>query len=65
MLIASSLDQAYSDKATIIATFHQMGVPLELSKLEGPSVHLPFLGIEEDLEALIYCLPLNKLQRLQ
>ena len=52
ILIASSLDQAHSDKA-----FHQLSVPLELSKLEGPSVRLPFLGIEVDTEALIYCFP--------
>ena len=40
-------------------------LPLKLSKLEGPSVHLPFLGIEVDTEALKYRLPPNKLQRFQ
>ena len=65
ILIASCLDQAHSDKATLITTFHQLGIPLELSKLEGPSVRLPFLGNKVDTEAPIYCLPSNKLQRLQ
>ena len=52
MLINSSLDQAHSDKATLIATFHQLCVPLEPSKLEGPSVHLPFLGMENRYSGL-------------
>ena len=65
ILVASSQDQAHSDRSTLISTFHQLGVPLEPSKLEGPSVCLSFLGIEVDTEALIFRLPPNKLQRLQ
>ena len=65
ILVASSLDQAHSDKSTLITTFHHLGVPLEVSKLEGPSNCLTFLGIEVDTEALMFHLPPNKLQRLQ
>ena len=35
ILIASSLDQAHSDKATPIDTFHQLSAPLELPKSGG------------------------------
>ena len=65
ILVASSLDQAHSDKSTLITTFHHLDVPLEVSKLEGPSNCLTFLGIEVDTEALMFRLPPNKLQRLQ
>ena len=57
ILVASFLVQAHPDKSTLITTIHHLGVPLEVSKLEGPSSCLTFLGIEVDTEALMFRLP--------
>jgi len=64
ILVADSVDQAMSQKSTLISNFHRLGVPLELSKLEGPSTCLTFLGIEVDTEALLLRLPEDKLAKL-
>lgn len=43
-----------------------LGVPLELSKLEGPSTYLPYIsGIEIDTIAMQARLPLEKLSGLK
>jgi len=61
ILVAASVDQAMTQKSTLISNFHRLRVPLELSKMEGPSTCLTFLGIQVDTEALLLCLPKEKL----
>ena len=48
VLVAKDREQADYQKAQLISTFTELGVPLEPSKLEGPSQCLSFLGIEVD-----------------
>ena len=48
ILVADSMEHAITQKSIIISSFHRLGVPLELSKLEGLSTCLTFLGIEVD-----------------
>lgn len=65
IFVAASVDQAVSQKSMLISSFQHLGVPLELSKLEGPSTCLTFLGIEVDTEALLLRLPNEKLLRVK
>lgn len=65
IFVAPSVEQAVSHKFTLISSFQHLGVPLEPSKLEGPSTCLTFLGIEVDTEALMLRLPKQKLLRLK
>ena len=48
VLVAASMGDASTQKDTLITTCTQLGIPLEMSKLEGPSTCLTFLGIEVD-----------------
>lgn len=50
-----------SSQEILVSTFASLGVPLEPSKLEGPSTCLTFLGIEVDTQALQLRLPEQKL----
>ena len=52
ILVAGSLAEANYQKEILISTCSALGVPLEPSKLEGPSTSLSFLGIEFDTIAL-------------
>ena len=65
ILVADSVEQAITQKSTLISNFHHLGVPLEPSKLEGPSTCLTFLGIEVDTEAFLLRLPEDKLTKLK
>ena len=65
ILVADSVEHAITQKSTLISTFHRLGVPLELSKLEGPSTCLTFLGVEVDTEAFLLCLPEDKFTKLK
>lgn len=49
----------------LLRTFEDLGLPVALPKLEGPSTCLTFLGIEIDTRALEIRLPDTKLQALQ
>ena len=51
--------------ALIQATCRELGVPLAMDKLEGPTHCLTFLGIEIDTQAGMLRLPADKLSRLQ
>ena len=42
----------------------ELGVPLAMEKLEGPTMHPIFLGIEIDTTSGSMCLPKEKLARL-
>ena len=60
--VVASVDQAVSQKSILIDSFQHLGVPLEPSKLEGPST---CLGIQVDTEALLLRLPETKLSKLK
>ena len=63
--MASEQQATVSQKDTLATVFSRLGVPLEESKLEGPSTCLTFLGIEVDTVALQLCLPREKLSKLK
>ena len=48
-------------KHILVSVFESLGVSMELSKLEGPSTCLVYLGIEVDTKALLLRLPEGKL----
>ena len=50
---------------TTLTTFAKLGVPVALDKVEGPSTHLSFLGIELDSQNLRVSLPQEKLCHLR
>lgn len=64
VFVADSQAEAERQKQTLVSVFGSLGVPLETSKLEGPSTCLTFLGIEVDTVALQLRLPEKKLERL-
>ena len=49
----------------MVALFSELGVPIEHSKLEGPSWSLTFLGIEVDTVSFQLRLPRDKMFRLR
>ena len=53
--------EAETYKCTLVQTWSDLGVPLELSKLEGSSTCLTFLGIEIDTIMMQAQLPSEKL----
>ena len=61
--VAVSMNQAMKQKYTLVSIFQCLGVPLEQSKLVGPSTCLTFLGIQVDTEALLLRLPKEKLEQ--
>jgi len=61
VLVAGSISSAMAQKRILINTFTRLGIPLEESKLEGPSSCLSFLGIEVDTVNLQLRLPHSKL----
>ena len=65
IFVAASVDQAVSQKSILIDSFQHLGVPLEPSKLEGPTTCLTFLGIQIDTDALLLRLPEEKLSKLK
>ena len=64
-MVTDSLDKALIQKNILTSTFESLGVPLEYSKLEGPSSCMTFLGIEVDTESLQLSLPSDKLFTLK
>ena len=50
---------------SIMAICTQLGVPLAMEKIEGPTTSLTFLGIQIDTEKMQARLPADKLSRLQ
>jgi len=65
IFLASSEEEANSQKSQFISTCSRLGVPLEMSKLEGPATCLTFLGIEVDTISMQLRLPANKLSSLK
>ena len=65
IFVSKSLDEAKQRRETLVSTFASLGIPLEPSKLEGPTRCLTFLGIELDTATLQLRLPDDKLQRLK
>ena len=52
VIVAKEKDEADYQKSQLVASFSELGVPIEPSKLEGPSQCLSFLGIEVDTVTL-------------
>lgn len=65
VIVADNRSKAEHQKATMLATFGKLKVPIEQSKLEGPATCLSFLGIEIDTELLQLRLPNSKLSTLK
>ena len=65
ILVADSKQQAEEQKQILVSTCERLGIPLELSKLEGPSIGHTFLGIEVDTMARQIRLPIDKLAKLK
>ena len=58
-------DQCAAFIALALQVFRVLGIPIELSKSEGPATTLSVLGIEIDTVAMQLRLPADKLRRLQ
>ena len=65
ILVAESLQLAEKQKNILLSMFRKLNIPMEESKLEGPSTCLTFLGIEVDTVALQLRLPSDKLANLK
>ena len=57
--------QCASSMASALQAFHELGIPIEPEKSEGPATTLTVLGIEVDTVAMQLRLPADKLCRLQ
>ena len=64
IIVAKEKDEADYQKSQLVASFSELGVPIEPSKLEGPSQCLSFLGIEVDTVTLQLRLPQEKVLKL-
>ncbi len=62
LIIAPSFDSCSSALHSILQFFHDMGIPVEPSKTEGPTQCLSFVGIELDTDLMESRLPLDKVQ---
>ena len=65
VIVAGNRRRAEQQKATILATFAKLKVPIKQSKLEGPATCLSFLNIEIDTKLLQLRLPNSKLSTLK
>ena len=65
IFVAPSSSSAESQKQAMLSLFDSLGVPIEPTKLEGPSSSLQFLGIEVDTQSLQLRLPSDKLSQLR
>jgi len=65
ILVVGDLHTAECQRDTLLSSFAKLQVPIEQSKLEGPSTCLSFLGIEIDTESLQLRLPSSKLSNLK
>ena len=57
--------QCEEDLQKLLVIFDRLHIPVAMSKLEGPTEHLTFLGIELDTQAMILRLPASKLDELR
>ena len=64
IFVAGDINPARLHKSTLLNVFTRLGIPVEQSKLEGPSTCLSFLGIEVDTGCLQLRLPNHKLADL-
>ena len=60
-MITDSIDKVLMQRGILTSTFEILGVPIEYSKLKGPSSCVTYLGIEIDTESLQIRLPSEKL----
>jgi len=65
IFMAASVEDASRQKDILVSTCTRLGIPLEMSKMEGPSTCLTFLGIEVDTVASQLRLPVRKLLKLK
>ena len=65
IIVAKEKDEADYQKSQLVASFSELGVPIEPSKLEGPSQCLSFLGKEVDTVTLQLRLPQEKVLKLR
>ena len=65
IFVARSATEVEAHKGALVHIWSSLGVPLELSKLEGPATCLTFLGIEIDTINMQARLPSEKSLRLQ
>ena len=65
IVVAGNQYKPEQQKDTLLRTFDKLKVPIEQSKLEGPSTCRSFLGIEIDTESLQLRLPNSKLLNLK
>ena len=65
ILVAKSLNLAERQKEILLSVFRKLNIPMEESKLEGPSPCLLFLGIEIDTTSFQLRLPRDKLANLK
>ena len=63
--IAQMREECTEAMERIESTAHELGIPIEPSKTEGPAATLTFLGIEIDTQNLELRLPRNKIQELK
>ena len=62
---AATQADALRQKDILVSACSQLGIPLEMSKLEGSATCLTFLGIEVDTVACQLCLSVKKLLQLK
>ena len=65
IFVAATQAEALRQKDILVSTCSQLGIPLEMSKLEGPATCLTFMGIEVDTVACQLRLPVKKLLQLK
>ena len=64
-LLVSSGATAQSERAQLLAVFAELGLPVSLEKLEGPTTALVFLGIQIDTVSMTASLDPVRLDRLR
>lgn len=64
MIVAESWEEACQGRDLLLQLWKELGVPIEESKLEGPSRCLEFLGIEVDVDRGRLRLPREKMECL-
>ena len=65
ILVAKGLNLVERQKDILLSVFRKLNIPMEESKLEGPSPYLSSLGIEVDTASFQLHLPNDKLANLK
>ena len=65
ILVTKSLNLAEGQKDILLSVFRKLNIPMEESKLKGPSPWLSSLGIEVDIASFQLHLPSDKLANLK